>query len=549
MGSAFRSVAARFLKLPRKKNGIRVERNVEMRTRDGVILIADRYFPKDGKPRPTVLVRSPYGRGFLLAFSAALLAERGLTVVVQSVRATDGSGGVFDPVRQERADGADAVHWVRDQPWFGGKLYLFGGSYLGFTAWAIATECPELVDGAAITVSQANFGDALLEGGGLAQFTALNWTRQMHDSITSGTSPFFGGKPVNPATFMHLPVGTMDQAAFGATESWWQDWVNRRDLADPWWRAMDFSAGVTALRAPTLLIAGWQDLFLPYQLEDLTRRLEAGLPTWITVGPWEHGGPGGLFEGQRQAIEFLSGLAHDDPRGPVERAPLRLYVQGADEWRTFDNWPPKGTSTQEYHLHGGGALREDRAPEGTGSSAYVYDPADPTPSLYGPVTMPQKSRDLSPYDHRSDVVSFTTGFLSEDLEIIGPVSVDLFVRTDNSHFDLYVALAEVNEKGTAQFVSSGYRRIEPGPLEADGSRRVTIPCWPTAWRFAVRRKLRIYVASACFPRYARNLGTGEPMATGTAMVKTRVEVLHDALHPSLVRVSHQPAGYRHPPER
>ncbi|WP_036530885.1 CocE/NonD family hydrolase, partial [Novosphingobium resinovorum] len=130
LGSAFRSVAARFLKLPRKKNGIRVERNVEMRTRDGVILIADRYFPKDGKPRPTVLVRSPYGRGFLLAFSAALLAERGLTVVVQSVRATDGSGGVFDPVRQERADGADAVHWVRDQPWFGGKLYLFGGSYL-----------------------------------------------------------------------------------------------------------------------------------------------------------------------------------------------------------------------------------------------------------------------------------------------------------------------------------------------------------------------------------------------------------------------------------
>jgi putative CocE/NonD family hydrolase len=529
LGSLFRAFAGKALKLPPRTSQIRVEKNVEMRTRDGVVLIADRYFPADGKPRVTVLTRSPYGRGFLMGFSAALLAERGLNVVVQSVRATDGSGGTFDPVNQERNDGADAARWIHEQPWFGGKLYLFGGSYLGWTAWAIATECPELVDGIALSMSHSNFHDAIREGGGLTLFTTLTWTRQMHDSITANKSPFFGGKAIEPAKFEHLPLGTIDLATMGATKSWWQDWVSRDSWNDPWWSGMDFSAGVTGAKAPTLLVAGWQDCFLPYQLDDLIARQAAGLPTWITIGPWEHGGPGGLFEGQRQAIEFLTRLAQDGS-GPIERAPVKLMVQGAaQEWREYPSWPPPHVTPMQFHLRDGGGLDSVPEEKTESGSSYTYDPADPTPAIYGPVTTPGKSRDLSPYDVRGDVASFTTTPLTADLEVIGPVSVDLTIRASSADVDFYVALCEVDEQGMALHVCDGYLRLgadaEPAP---DGSRAVHITCWPTAWRFTAGRKLRLYIASACFPRYARNLGTGEPMATGTRMVSTRVEILHGA---------------------
>lgn len=537
LGGLFRRAAGAALKLPPRKNAICCDKGVEMRTRDGVTLVADRYYPKDGRPCPTVLVRSPYGRGFILGLSAAFLAERGLNVVVQSVRATDGSGGEFDPVRQERNDGADAARWIREQPWFGGKLYLFGGSYLGFTAWAIATECPELVDGAALTVTSSNFHDAIREFGGLSQFTTLTWTRQMHDSITSGKSPFFGGKPVDAGVFLHLPVGELDQAATGATKSWWQDWVATRDPDDAWWREMDFSPGVTALQAPTLLIAGWQDLFLPYQLDDFIARRQAGRPTWITIGPWEHGGPAGLFEGQRQAIEFLTRLAYDEPNGPAGRAPVKLFVQGVGEWREYDQWPPADVAPLQFHLREGGALDLQPEPTVGSGSGYVYDPADPTPFIYGPVTVPGKSRDLSPYGARKDVVSFTSAPLTEDLEIIGPVSIDLVVRASSPDVDFYACLTEVGDKA-AQHVSDGYIRLNAHASEIapDGARRLRVTCWPTAWRFAAGRRLRLYVSSACFPRYARNLGTGEPMATATRMTRTKVEILHDPAHPSAINV-------------
>ncbi|TCM16520.1 hypothetical protein EDF56_10799 [Novosphingobium sp. PhB165] len=528
-----RGIAGRLLKLPPRTNTIRREKALGIPMRDGTTLVADRYFPAKGKARATVLMRSPYGRGFIIGFSAALLAERGLNVVVQSVRATDGSGGEFDPVRQERDDGVDTALWVRDQPWFGGKLYLFGGSYLGFVAWALASERPDLVDGAALTVTSSNFAQALREGGGLALFTALSWTRQMHDSISTGKSPFFGGKMLAPSAFSHLPLGSIDKNAFQVTNRWWQDWIVH-DPDDRWWEAMDFSSGVTRLDAPVLLVAGWQDLFLPYQLDDFAARQSAGLPTWITIGPWEHGGPSGLFEGQRQSIEFLTSLARGTSANPLERAPVRLYVQGAGEWQEYEQWPPHSGAPLRMHLHADGGLSHNAADAHEGSTHYRYDPSDPTPSLYGPVTVPAKSRDLSAYDMCSDRAKFTSPSLRKDFEIIGAVDAELYVRTSRPWTDFYVAFCQVHENGSAIHICDGYVRLDEhvSPADADGVRKVTVRCWPTAWLLPAGARLRIYVTSACFPRYARNCGTGEPLATATQMAANDVEILHTQDHPS-----------------
>jgi putative CocE/NonD family hydrolase len=537
IGYLFRRIAGAALGLSPAANGISADKGLVMQTRDGVSLVADRYYPRDGKPAPTVLVRTPYGRGAIMSFSASLLAERGLNVIVQSVRATTGSGGVFDPVRQEKADGVDTVNWVRAQPWFGGKLFLFGGSYLGWTAWAIATEVPDKVDGAALTVTMSDFRDEMIEFGGLPQASMLSWTKMMQALVSTGKSPFFGGKPVTEKEHMHLPLGTIDKAVSGETVAWWQDWVNRRDPADPYWNASDYSAGVTALRGPTFLSAGWQDLFLPYELKDFMARQAAGLPTWITIGPWEHGGPGGLFEGQRQCVEFLAGLGRG--QNVLEnRAPVRLFVQGAKEWREYPSWPPPHVKPLGLYLRGEGRIDFTAPVQDEAASRYVYDPADPTPSIYGPTTMPGKTRDLSPLLQRKDTVTFTGDALTNDLEIIGPLSFELCIRSNRAHTDFYACLCDVDAKGRSMHVADGYVRLEPGKFDADadGVRRITIEGWPTAYRFMRGNRLRLIVASASFPRYARNLGTGEPMATAMKMVTAQQEILHTAKYPSVIRV-------------
>ena len=106
--------------------------------RDGVQLRADHYAPATASPAGTLLVRGPYGRAFPFSLVfARLYAARGYHVVLQSVRGTFGSGGVFEPMVNEAADGADTVVWLREQPWFTGRFATVGLSYLGFTQWAL----------------------------------------------------------------------------------------------------------------------------------------------------------------------------------------------------------------------------------------------------------------------------------------------------------------------------------------------------------------------------------------------------------------------------
>src|SRR5262245_10764747 len=75
-----------------------------IRARDGVILRTDHYAPPLDDA-PTVLVRTPYGRRGLTAVAARMLASLGFHVLVSSCRGTADSGGAFDPLRNERADG------------------------------------------------------------------------------------------------------------------------------------------------------------------------------------------------------------------------------------------------------------------------------------------------------------------------------------------------------------------------------------------------------------------------------------------------------------
>ncbi|HXC84375.1 MAG TPA: CocE/NonD family hydrolase [Trebonia sp.] len=115
--------------LPRSLCDVAVERAIVVPAGDGVPLLTDHYRPLLPGPRPTLLVRTPYGRGFPWDYVyGALFARQGFHVVMQSCRGTAGSGGELQPFLNEAADAHAAVAWLRERDWFNGALGTVGGA-------------------------------------------------------------------------------------------------------------------------------------------------------------------------------------------------------------------------------------------------------------------------------------------------------------------------------------------------------------------------------------------------------------------------------------
>ncbi|MEM3162443.1 MAG: CocE/NonD family hydrolase, partial [Candidatus Bathyarchaeia archaeon] len=171
-----------FLKLPSAETyTVHVERDIKVVMSDGAVLLADRYYPRKGGKRPVLLVRSPYGRrGFFGLFFGRILAERGFQVLIQSCRGTFGSGGMFDPFRQEQAEGLATVEWMKKQDWFPGSFGTVGPSYLGYVQWAIGRDAGPELKAMAILVSCSDMGLHQCKGGSFTLEDALTWTYQIH---------------------------------------------------------------------------------------------------------------------------------------------------------------------------------------------------------------------------------------------------------------------------------------------------------------------------------------------------------------------------------
>jgi putative CocE/NonD family hydrolase len=520
-------LAAHLLRLPPPVNAkVVCQRDIAVPMRDGTILLADRW--SSAGPGPVVLVRTPYGRSGPFALIYRLFAERGLQVVVQSCRGTGGSGGRLDPMRQEAADGLDTLDWVRAQPWFTGTLYTYGSSYVGFTQWAVAQEAGRRIDGMVLHVTLSNFRNETLGGGGFTLEGSLGWTRLIK-SLARGEGMRM--KPIPRSLFSHLPLGDLDRKALGETVDWWQDWVGHPDPEDSWWQAVDHSAKAARIAAPVAMVTGWRDIFLPTQIADFTAMQGAGVPTSLTIGPWSHDALGGFAESIRQAVALFGADTRKDR--------VRLYLQGAGEWRDYAAWPPPGATERALYLCPGASLADAPAAGEAEPARYVYDPADPTPSLHGArLSGGKKLPDMSPIEARGDTLSFTGPPLETDLDVIGPVRATVHVRCDRAHFDLFLILCDVDKQGRPLHVSDGYLRLTPDlfPPDADGVRRIDLSCWPTAYRFRAGHRIRLIVASGAHPRYVRNLGTGEPLATATAMAPATIEIFQDAARPSAVAV-------------
>lgn len=532
-------MAARLVKLPpARTSDVSVERDLAAKMPDGIILLADRWYPIEAsQAQPTVLMRTPYGRR-VMGPLGRLYAERGYQVVIQDCRGTFGSEGEFAPVRNERADGHATLEWVAAQPWFDGRLVMWGASYLGMTQWAIAEDPPDFVKALDLQVTAADFRDSIVyPGGSFALESLLSWLHQVkYQELGWRTvlrNQLRAGREVKVAADV-LPLGKCDAAILGETAPAFQDWLEHTAPGDPWWEEINFARRREHV-PPSSFVGGWYDIFLPSQVGDYEALRRAGRTARLTIGPWTHSSPGLFGEAVRDGIDWYDRQL--DERGDREpRAPVRVFVMGSRTWQEFSLWPPAGTS-QPWFLGRWGTL-STVPPAASAPDRFHYNPLDPTPAVGGAGLNVHTTgrRGQRRREHRHDVLTYTSPVMREDLTVVGPLTATLYLRSSLEHTDFFVRLCDVSEKGKSVNLSDGIVRLTPGSVEKDqdGVFKLEVSMWPTANTFRAGHRLRLQVSSGAHPLYCRNSGTGEPLATAVNLRSADQEVFHDSARPSCI---------------
>jgi uncharacterized protein len=542
-------LAARAWSLPPRRNRVMVERDVQVPMSDGTVLLATHYTPVSVASAATVLVRCPYGRTGLFALqSAQILAERGYHVLLQSVRGTFGSGGDFEPMQHEIADGHDTVAWLRQQSWFEGRLATYGASYLGFVQWALAMDPPPELVAMVMHVGPHDFSRSAYRNGAFDLYNYVMWSDLVAHQESIGmlhamTRMTTADRRLRPA-LDRLPVAAGYRDLLGREPTWSERWLEHPQATDPFWGPMQCGAALERVTVPVLLVGGWHDLFIEQTLEQYRTLAARGVPARLLVGPWAH-----LDITSQGAVALTESLAWLDRYagpgrtgsrpGPPDH-PVRIWVggEGAGEWREIAGWPPPGVAEQRWYLGANGSLgtaepTAEPAAEPVAdvpAAGFRYDPADPTPSPGGAIMATNAgSRDNEAVERRLDVLVFSSDPLDEPLEVIGEVAAEISVTRDNPYADLFVRLCDVDPRGRSYNVCDGIVRLtDADPLT--GTVRVSL--LGAAHRFGRGHRVRLQVAGGAHPRFARNPGNGQVDATAADLVPTQYDIGLDAAHPS-----------------
>jgi uncharacterized protein len=529
--------------LPAPACGVRLERAVGVPMPDGVTLLTDHYWPLTGEPAPTVLVRSPYGRGFSWDYLyGALLATQGFHVLLQSCRGTAGSGGEFEPFVSEAADAQATVAWLREQDWFNGSLGTIGASYLGFAQWALAADPPPELRAMVVQVGSDDFYGFLYPGGALALEAVLvglagmlYYQRGFARFSLALTRLLRQRRRVTRS----LPLHDAYPAALGQRVPWFERWLDHPRADDPFWDRRRARPDIAA-SPPVSLLGGWADVCLDPTLDAYRRLRAAGRKARLVIGPWNHtsGFNRDLPVVLGEALRWLRAYLTDPPAAGQDVPPVRAWFSAAGPggpaggWRDLADWPPPGMVTRCWRLAPGvllapGAGLSEPGHATPAVSSFRYDPRDPTPSVGGPTTDNRAfgMRRNEALESRPDVLTFTGAPLDAPLEIAGPVSARLRARGSSPYFDVFARLCDVDDRGHSWNVCDGLLRLGEGNRrDSDGWTEVTVAMSSAAHRFAAGHRIRLQVSGGAHPRFARNTGSGEPVATATRLVAVGIEV-------------------------
>jgi hypothetical protein len=541
------------------------ERDVAVPMRDGVVLRADVARPGDGGPFPTLVYRTPYGKGGTSSSPIVRKAvDRGYAVVVQDVRGRYASGGEFRPYQQEGADGFDTIEWAAVQPWSNGKVGTFGLSYPGAVQWLAAVESPPHLVAMvpAMTFATPNhfwYTNGVWDGSWLL-WTWLNIAPDLRQRRNLPGPRTYEEALASWKTAGITARGTFplaDLPAFKGVADWYYEWM-RHPPYDPWWQWAELSDKYARVSAAVLNISGWHDEM--YGPAGATMNF-AGLVaarggeartarTQVVIGPWTHGsdwettrigaremGPAAALDYDTLVLDWLDRHVKGAANGVDAQAPVRYYMMGAGEWRAAEAWPPPA---ERRSLYLGGTPLPGRAsgrlgwaaPARAGQASFFSDAARP---VRDPYDAEAGAFDYSALSARPDVIAFDLSLPAEPLELAGPITAELFVSVDTPDTDLWVKVLDhgFNVMSTGlDVIRTSYRNRRPERelLQPGTIYRLEVPTLMTANRFT--RQLRVLVMASFAPNMSHNLQTGRLEFDSAEMARAKIIVHMGGQHAS-----------------
>jgi putative CocE/NonD family hydrolase len=551
--------------------GIVVEKNVEARMRDGVVLRADIYRPPGPGKYPVLLRRTPYSkhdRGDVPRFRA--LAARAYVVVVQDTRGRYMSDGVAKP-HDEAEDGFDTIAWVRTLPYADGKVGMWGGSYLATTQLLAATLQPDGLVALFPSSSYSSRYDMVFQGGAFYLNDGLGWNlgqaidvrRRTYAPQADRDGPIGldadERRTLRERWLWHVPLKSMDALELRRFAPGYIEMLEHPTY-DAFWETFDIAAKHSRFEAPAHHLTGWYDTLLTGTLKnysglraraanDTARRYQR-----LVVGPWTHAGPtmssttiGDVDYGPAAGMDahalqerwfdaWLRAGAQHEPPAAFDGAPVRIFVMGDNKWRDEQEWPLARAKLTAFYLHSGGSantLDGDgslslTAPAAETRDEFSYDPWDPvqTGAIGGYSRIPSDQR---PTEKRRDVLVYSSAPLERDLEVTGPLSVTLWVATSAPATDFTAKLVDVHPDGTARAINDGILR---GRFVPGQTTEIAIDMGATSNVFHAGHRIRLDITSSNFPRFDRNPNTGEAFGEATQLRRAAQAVYHDTAHAS-----------------
>ena len=562
--------------LSKPTHAVVMDVDVKVPMRDGVMLSTDVYRPDGPGTFPAILVRTPYSNGTDAAIAQSKwFAQRGYVVLQQDVRGKYDSKGDFYPFRHEPNDGFDMDEWIGKQPWFNGKLGTMGGSYVGFTQWGQAIRGSRYLVAMAPQVTTPDiYNNWIYIDGAMSLAFAASWGSVSIDGqVAQATATAHDFTKV----YRHLPLIDMPKVA-GHRAPHFRDWVSH-PTRDSYWNDVSYENEHDKVTVPMLTIEGWYDIFVRGAIaDDIAIRQKAKTEVARTgkrlmIGPWVHGtgrrdnqapgpnanpeaydfGPAAEVENQKITLRWFDYWLKGIENGVKDEPPIKIFVMGENVWRYENEWPLRRAQPTKYYissggrantLYGDGVLSTSTPRAGSETDRYTYDPNNPVPTLGGnsccAALTPTGPWDQRAAERRDDVLVYSTEVLKEAVEVTGPVTMKLYAATSARDTDWTAKLVDVGPDGFARNVQEGiirarYRNAigKPGTLlEPNRVYEYTIDMWAGSNVFLPGHQIRLEISSSNFPRFDRNLNTGEDTATGTRMERAQQTIYHSAQYPS-----------------
>jgi putative CocE/NonD family hydrolase len=591
--------------------------------RDGVRLFTSVYVPKDdSRPYPFLINRTPYSVGpygvdqYRTQLGPSPDFDRsGYIFVFQDVRGRYMSEGQFVEMHphidnkksnkdvDDASDMHDTIDWLlKNVPNNNGNAGIWGISYPGFYTSASIIDSHPALKAASPQAPMTNLfmGDDGYHGGAFmldANFGFYAFFSPQDNPQLPPKNPVsfdFGTKDAYDFYLSVGPIGNLSKLLNG--KSWLFDDQIHHDTYDDYWKARNLAPHMKNIHCAVLTVGGWfdaEDLQGPFSTFHAIDSNNPDIFNALVVGPWVHGGWGRYDGDHLGRAEFASNTGdfyrknilfpffEQYLKGKADAKLPKAYVfeTGTNVWRRYSAWPPKDAAAKTLYLQPNGGLSFD-AP-GSDSSLfdeYVSDPAHPVPFVnYQATQVPQEYMvsDQRFAATRTDVLTYETPVLQEDVTIAGPITPRLFVSTSGTDSDWDVKLIDVypndysdskldaprpedrnkprTDVGPPSFTMAGYQQLirgepfrgkfrhsfeKPEPFTPGKIEEINAIFQDVNHTFRRGHRIMVQIQSSWFPLTDRNPQTfvNIPDAKPSDFVKATERVYHTKAQPSGIGV-------------